>query len=153
MCSVCDGRKNAGQPFCLTDFLALPIHMRNWVSRSLSPDFAEAFRQAHAHLAGHTVRRVLVGHDGATADWPYRTLQEVAEHYELAGEPTRCRVPGCGVQILFVRRDAISKAFPINRTDARPHRLSCKDPDFFRRRREERERAKTKPAPRRRGRR
>jgi hypothetical protein len=133
VCLACSGMKRSGQPFCRTDFCALPLRYRR----------ASEFRSALAHLQAHRDRRALLGDD-----WPYKTLREVADAgYEAMPARSmgwdRCQVPGCGAQILFVRKDATTTPFPINRSDARPHRTSCTDPEYFRRRREERERRAT----------
>lgn len=143
---VCGAAKDAGKPFCLSDWLALPLYLRTWLSAGARSEyFAENFRRAWQHLADlGPQRREHLGQSpaGAPMRWRYNSDQELLDAgYRLArdGAPTRCAAPRCNAQIRWWITPG-KKYLAVNyaKDDCRPHFVTCADPDYFRFRQERR---------------
>ncbi len=156
-CAVCGEAKRAGDAFCRTDYLALPLHLRTWLSQREPAYFVENFNRALNHLRLNPRRAARFLGDGSR--WPYPTVADLERAGYQYVEIANCRVPGCwreiawyrgpGGQMLAIdvpaRRAHVDDPIPCT-----PHARSCKDPEYFARRRQQRLRASAGKSQRRR---
>jgi hypothetical protein len=146
-CIFCRRTKAVGRPFCHDDVLALPLWMRLRLAAPLrDASFAPTFCAALQHLrdVGSTRKfRVAESRTGQRIRWPYCTIDELeAAGYKRVGWSYKgydyCQVPSCGQHVIWLRTPA-GKRMAVNAGDVRPHFLSCKDPDYFRKRAEDKQ--------------
>jgi hypothetical protein len=150
VCAACQKYKRSGVPFCATDFAALALPQRLSVMDQTRPSFDDAFRSALRHLQLNQERRHAIAESG----WKYRTHEDlVADGYTFS-EHIRCAVPvpnrrpyECGKRIsIYItprRGDAPRKRIALDAQTLRPHRPDCVDPEYYERRRQEKEQQKT----------
>lgn len=128
-CPACTGYKLSGNPFCRTDFMALPLFMRGFAQRG--PDdshFVEYYRRAMQHLKDFPTRRVQVLSRGGL--WPYTTFDELDNAGYRLIEHTRCQARSCAVRISLYRAPN-GHRIAINYDKPTPHSDTCKDPEYF----------------------
>lgn len=132
-CPACGGAKRAGETFCRTDYLALPLHLRNWLARGpRDPYFPANYNRALNHLRLQPKRMVRVLANGAR--WRYDSHESlVAAGYRLI-EYAHCAVPRCYQHIAWYWTPA-RKRIAINIPSYTPHVETCRDPEYFARRR------------------
>lgn len=132
-CPACAAKKQAGETFCRTDYLALPLHLRNWLARGPADAyFPLNYNRALNHLRLQPTRVVRVLASGAR--WRYDSHESlVAAGYRLI-EYARCAVPRCYQHIAWYWTPA-RKRIAINIPSYTPHTETCRDPEYFARRR------------------
>ena len=132
-CPACHGAKFTRRALCATDFLALPLYLRNWLTDVKSPYFTENLRRALQHLADFGAQRQMrILTDGRR--WSYRTAEELAAAGYVWRDHARCKAPGCRAWIEWYRRPE-GGMIPVNLADYQPHPVTCRDPQYFERRR------------------
>jgi hypothetical protein len=151
VCAACGKYKRTGVPFCATDFAALSLPQRLGVMDQTRPSFEDFFRANLRHLQLNVVRR----RDMAESGWKYRTHEDLVAAGFVFSEHTRCSVPvpnkrpyECGKRIsIYVtppRADGSRKKIALDMQTLQPHRPQCVDPEYFERRRAEKEQQKAK---------
>jgi hypothetical protein len=136
VCLVCGGRKRAEQAFCPTDFIALTIWMRRSMSLGIKrPDFCEDFRAALRHLQLNPQRAKKI--PVRTGEWTYSSDDELEKAGFKFLNHGDCAVPGCHARIEWWRSPNGGR-MAVNLADYQRHSLSCADPTYFQRLREER---------------
>lgn len=143
VCGVCGAAKSSDLPFCATDYAALSLPMR--LALANPDERVDAFRSAWHHLRLHSERRLSLNR------WPFFSESELeAAGFRLRNH-TRCEVPRadstrvpkhtCGARISIW---VTSKNNLIALDDAtfQPHRTTCVDPEYWSRKRAEREERK-----------
>ena len=134
VCAVCDKSKVSGRAFCPTDELALPIYPRSVLSRGQSePGFFDCFRSALRHLQLNRTRVMRL--PGRRGEWEYSSHDELIAAGFRFVEHAQCGVPRCFADITWYRAPQ-GGLVPVNFRNLQPHRTTCADPDYFRRRRE-----------------
>jgi hypothetical protein len=149
VCAVCGKYKRTGAAFCATDFAALSLPQRLGVTDQSTSYFADAFRSALRHLQLNVERKRSLAESG----WHYRSDEELVAAGFTFSEHTRCSVPvpnrrpyECGKRIsIYItprREDGSRKRMALDAQTLQPHRPHCADPDYFERRRAEKEQQK-----------
>ncbi|MCU1285908.1 MAG: hypothetical protein JWO13_2258 [Acidobacteriales bacterium] len=136
VCPACGGRKCADQAFCPTDFIALTVWMRRCMSMGVKhPEFVGNFRGALRHLQLNPQRKKNI--PVRAGEWPYSTDEELEKAGFKFLNHAHCSVPGCHVRIEWYRTPR-GACIAVNLADYQRHSLSCADPMYFQKRREER---------------
>lgn len=140
-CAYCGGDKVATSCFCVADSMALPLFLRIWLNKGTADEwFPTNYRRALQTLIDlGPQRRTMVARSGRRYSWPYASDAELlAADYRFI-EHGRCEVPKCGVRIVWYwsPKNPERRKVAVNLENCRPHSESCVDPEYFRRRREE----------------
>lgn len=137
-CAVCGEAKKAGAAFCLTDFTALVLYVRRWLTewKPTESRYCDTFRSAYRHLQLNPARARKIPE--ATQGWSYRTDDDLHSAGFRFSRHDVCSVPGCNHRIVWwitPNKNWVA----VNIEDNQPHRTKCKDPEYFKRKKEERE--------------
>jgi hypothetical protein len=145
-CAACGKFKAAGAIFCATDFAALSLPQRLALGDRGGPAFFGAFRAALRHLQLHAERR----RQFVEGEWKYRTADELEAAGFQFSSHTRCAVPvpdrkpyECGARITIYLTPN-KKRIALDALTLQPHRSKCVDPEFFERKRQEKEQKKAR---------
>lgn len=141
-CAACGLGKPSRESFCPTCMIALTIWDRIKLTKfhgdagEALAQFGEHFRASLRHLRLNPQRKVkLPARRGDS--WKYETADQLeAAGFKFIGH-FECRVPQCGAKITLYWTPVTQVKMAVNFVDLRPHRESCKDPDYWRRRKEE----------------
>jgi hypothetical protein len=149
ICAACKGPKPRENSFCLTDILALTIFVRR--SLSLGPEdaqFCDVWRAALRHLQLNTVRKEKYPSHGST--WRFQSHEDLHDAgyrfvaHALCNVPVPERQPlRCGQRIVCYRSPVGDYMVRVNLKDYQPHRTTCVDPDYWKRRAAEKKAAQT----------
>ncbi len=134
-CIYCGNPKLKSDPFCKSDTIALPLYLRNWLTRGTGdPFFTENFRRALQHLTDIGPQRKV--RHGRRGPWLFSTEDDLmAAGYKQLNH-ARCGVPGCGARVIWYYTPNKNR-IAVNLEDYQPHWNTCTDPEYFARKREE----------------
>jgi len=121
LCVGCGGEKRTGDAVCGSCFLALPLYLRDWVTRPGEPPFpfAETLRRAVQHLVNIRELR--------NRRWVYRSLEELARAGFRVSGRGQCESLKCLRQILWLWTPQHRK-MPVDPITYEPHAAVCLDP-------------------------
>lgn len=140
-CPACGAPKRAGEAFCTTDYLALPLHLRSWLRRGpADPYFTGNYNRALNHLRLQPHREVRVLSSGVC--WRHNSHESLLESGYRLIEYSRCGSPHCCQRIAWYWTPD-RKRMAINFPAYTPHSDTCKDPGWFERMRERRKALRT----------
>jgi hypothetical protein len=140
-CPACGAAKVAGTTFCSTDYLALPLHLRSWLSRGPADAyFVSNYNRALNHLRLQPHRQVRVLSNGVR--WRHDSHESLVDAGYRLIEYSHCGSPRCCQRIAWYWTPD-RKRMAINFPAYTPHSDTCKDPGWFERMRARRKQVRT----------
>ncbi|MEX1173458.1 MAG: hypothetical protein WEG56_12705 [Chloroflexota bacterium] len=122
ICPGCGSSKTEGEALCGSCVLALPLYLRDWITRpgaARGDLFAGTLERALGHLVG--IR------DLRNRRWPYRSLEELAAAgYGVSGQG-QCESLRCLSQVLWLWTPQ-GRRMPVDPITYEPHAIVCLDP-------------------------